>query len=159
MKRISSTTTAFYKKGFPAIWFVFLGVMITRTLTRDNPANGGIVSVVVLFTMAVFGYVLMKRFVWDLADEVLDGGDYLVIRKRGREHHLPLSDIMNVSFSTGTNPPRITLKLTGPSSQGPLGEQVAFTPQQRFTLNPFPKNDVAEDLMVRVDQARSKRTV
>jgi hypothetical protein len=159
MKRISSTSTALYKKGFPAIWFVFLGVMITRTLMRNNPANGGIVAVVVLFTMAVFGYVVMKRFVWDLADEVLDAGDHLVIRKGGREHHLPLTDIMNVSFSTGTNPPRITLKLTGQSSQGPLGEQVAFTPQQAFTLNPFPKNEVAEDLMVRVDNARSQRRV
>ena len=101
----------------------------------------------------------MKKIVWDLVDEVYDGGDFLVVRNRGREHHIPLTDIMNVSSSTFVSPPRITLKLTGASASGPLGSDVAFSPDKPFSLDPFAKDPVAEDLIVRVDRARSKRAV
>jgi hypothetical protein len=109
--------------------------------------------------MAVFGYFLTRKFVWDLADEVFDAGDHLVVRNRGREHQLPLADIMNVSSLMAMNPPRITLRLAESSANGPLGAEVAFSPEKRYTLNPFAKSEVAEDLIMRFDRARSKRAV
>jgi hypothetical protein len=93
---------------------------------------------------------------WDLADEVHDCGDSLLIRKGSNEEHIPLSNIMNVSVSTNMNPPRITLRLVKP---GRLGSEISFSPPSRLSFNPFAKNPVAEDLMVRVDQARVKRAV
>ena len=107
--------------------------------------------------MGAFGYFLMKNLVWDLVDEVHDADDFLVIKNRGREHQVPLTDIMNVAPSMNTNPPRVTLKLTGASSTGPLGAEVAFTPNQTFSFSPFVKCEVAEDLIVRVDRTRSRR--
>ena len=158
MKKISSASTGFYKKGFPALWFGFLGVSLFGALVQSGLRTGG-VFLVVPCVMGLFGYVLMRRFVWDLADEVYDAGDCLIVKNRGREYRLPFTDIMNVSSSIAVNPPRITLRLTPQAASGSLGSEVVFSPVKKFSLNPFAKNEVAEDLMVRVDQARSKRGV
>ena len=61
---------------------------------------------------------------------------------------------MNVSSTTFSNPPRITLRLV---KQGKFGKEIAFQPAG-FSLNPFAKNPIAEDLIVRVDDARTRRT-
>lgn len=112
--------------------------------------------VAIPIVMAAFGYVLMKKILWDLADEVYDCGDTLLIKNGGKEDTVALSNIMNVSASTFMNPPRVTLGLVTPST---FGSEVAFSPVVGFTFNPFAKNQVTEDLIVRVDQARSKRAV
>jgi len=112
MKRLSSTMTTFHKKGFPALWFGFMGFFVTVAITSGVVVKGGVMFLIVPCVLAVFGYFMMKKLVWDLVDEVYDGGDFLVIRNRGRETHVPLTDIMNVSSSMSVNPPRITLKLT-----------------------------------------------
>jgi hypothetical protein len=155
MKRISSTSTAFYKKGFPAVWFAFLGVFVALAVTHDAP----IMFLLVPCFMSVFGYFLMRMFVWDLADEVYDAGEYLVVKNRGWEYEVPLTDIMNVSSTMAVNPPRITLKLTDQISSRVRVAEVAFSPDKVFSLNPFAKNEIAEDLMARVDKARSRRAV
>jgi hypothetical protein len=64
---------------------------------------------------------------------------------------------MNVSVTTMVNPPRITLRIANASGVGPLGSEVTFSPPRPFSLNPFAKIPVAEDLIVRVDRARSQR--
>ena len=159
MKRISATSTSFYKRGFPILWFGFLGLFVLFALLSDAVTERSVAFLVIPLVMGGFGYVVMRKFVWDLADEVHDAYEFLVIKNRGREHHLPFTDIMNVSASMHINPPRITLRLTGASSKGPLGAEVAFSPDRPFSLNPFAKCEVAEDLIVRVDRARSKRAV
>ena len=76
------------------------------------------------------------------------------MRKGDVEERVPLANIMNVSASVAMNPPRITLRLVRP---GKFGAEIAFSPVRTFTLNPFARNPVAEDLMLRVDQARRGR--
>jgi hypothetical protein len=110
------------------------------------------VFLLVPIVMGVFGYWLMKQLIWDLVDEVLDGGDYLLVRNRGREDRIHLSNIMNVGASTFTNPPRVTLKLVQPSK---FGDEVTFSPVTRVHFNPFAKNPVVEELILRVHRARS----
>ena len=147
--------TTYYKRIFPAIWFGFLAVMTITTLLGAS-AKGAVGFVAFPVIMAIFGYFIMMKLVFDLADEVYDAGEFLVVKNRGREQEIPIGDIINVSVSN-QNPTRITLRLTGSSSATSLGSEIAFTPQQRFTLNPFAKNDIAEDLIVRVDKARARR--
>jgi hypothetical protein len=65
----------------------------------------------------------------------------------------PLSNIMNVSSSTLMNPPRVTLKLVQP---GKFGREIAFSPASKFMLNPFAKNEIAEDLINRAYHARTR---
>jgi hypothetical protein len=157
MTKLSSDMTFFTKKVFPALWFGFLAVSVAVTFVSGAASKAGPVFLVVPGFMMVVGFAVMKRLVWDLVDEVYDGGDYLIIKNNGREFRLPLADVMNVSGSLYTNPPRITLRLTNASGAGPLGSEVTFSPKRPFSLNPFAKNPIFEDLVVRADRARAGR--
>jgi hypothetical protein len=151
VKKISANSP-FQRKIFPVLWFgiltlVFVAMAFGRVYRQAPFALFGPII------MAVFGYVLMKNLIFDLVDEVYDEGDFLLVRKGREEERVALSNIMNVSASTLTNPPRITLRLVTP---GKFGTEIAFSPERQFSFNPFVRNQVAEDLIVRVDQARRR---
>ena len=153
MKKISSNLTVVNKKIFPAFWFGVLAIFVVSSLV-SGAAHHDSMFVIVPVLMAILGYVLMKKLVWHLADEVYDCGDFLLIRNRGEEDRITLADVMNVSASMFTNPPRITLRLAHPSKWGP---EIAFIPiKGNVVWNPFRKNAIAEDLTVRVDRARRR---
>jgi hypothetical protein len=152
MKRISSRSTFFLKRVFPVLWFGF--IVIFALLFYVAPETPPLLDFAAPALMAVVGYVVMKKFLWDLADEVLDGGDFLVVKYRGREESIPLANIMNVNATMLVNPPRITLRLDVP---GKFGNEVTFSPLRPFSLNPFARCTIADDLIVRVDQARTLR--
>jgi hypothetical protein len=153
MKKISSRFTSFYKKLFPLAWFGFL-VLFAVTAAMGGAIDAGEwMFFIVPGFMAIVGFVVMKKLIWDLMDEVHDGGDFLLISNAGEEDRIPLSNVMNVSASTNMNPPRITLRLAVP---GKFGPEVSFSPQTKFSFNPFAKNAIAEDLIVRVDGARRR---
>jgi len=148
MKKISSSMTFVNKRLFPLLWFGLLTVFVLVGAQQD------LAFAVFPIFMAVFGFFLMKRLVWDLVDEVYDCGTYLLIRNRDEEDAVPFTNIMNVSVSAQQRPPRITLRLITP---GKFGNEIAFSPATQFSLNPFAKNQVAEDLILRVHEERSKR--
>jgi hypothetical protein len=152
MKKISSPTF-FSRRVFPVIWFGFLAFLVVAM--AFNPKNFNFLSLAVPLLMAGFGFVLMKNLLWSLVDEVYDCGDSLLIRNRGEEESVALSNIMNVSVSMNMNPARITLRLANP---GKFGREIAFSPIRTFSFNPFAKDPISDDLILRVDQARSKRT-
>lgn len=156
MKKISSGSTRVYKKLFPLAWFGFLAFFVVTAVTGGAIQDGQWMFLVVPCIMAVFGYFMMKKLIWDLMDEVYDCGDFLLVRNGSEEESIPLSNIMNVGTITNTNSPRITLRLVHP---GRFGTDVSFTPKSPMSFNPFAKNPVAEDLIVRVDKARVGRTV
>jgi hypothetical protein len=145
--------TRFYKYVFPVIWFGVLAVIVIMSVISGAVVKAPIVLLMPCL-MTLFGLFIFKRLIWDLADVVQDGGDALVVKYRGYEERIPLTNIMNVSVSTNMNPPRITLRLVRP---GPFGPEIAFFPIRPFSLNPFARNPVAEDLMVRVHSAQTRR--
>lgn len=152
MKKISSRSLFITKKVFPLLWFGILAlVLITGIWSKAYYSNP--MFMVAPGIMVVFGYFLMKKLVWDLVDEVYDYGDYLLVKNRGQEERVALSNIMNVSATTMVNPPRITLRLVKP---GRFGPEIAFSPITPLSLNPFAKNAVAEELIVRTYEARKK---
>lgn len=150
MNKISSDWTFFYKKVFPVFWFGFLALFVAIGLGQ---ASKDPMVLIVPLVMALFGFFLMKALVWGLVDEVVDGGTVLLVRKGDEEDSVPLANIMNVSATMNSRPPRVTLRLIRP---GKFGSEVSFMPVTPFTLNPFAKNQVVEDLILRVHQARSK---
>lgn len=150
MKKISSGATVFNKKVFPVFWFGFLAFFLAMASQGAIPA-GRWEFVVMPLAMGAFVFVVMKKMVWDLADEVHDGGSYLLIRKGSEEERVALSNIMNVSASLHSKPQRVTLRLVQP---GKFGAEIAFSPKMKFSFNPFAKNPIVEDLIVRVDRAR-----
>lgn len=153
MTRISSRYTFFYKRVFPLFWFGFIASIVVRSLAADA-GDRHFMLFAVPGVMVVIGFIVFKKFVWDLADEVSDGGEFLLIRRGGEEERTNLSNIMNVSVTSNVNPPRIILRLDKP---GRFGTEIAFSPTIEFSLNPFAKGRVAEELIVRVDRARCER--
>ena len=138
------------KRIFP---FIFLAVMAIPlaigVIVKPIQPQLFIMPLVMLPVL----FIIMRKLVWDLADEVYDGGDYLLVKNGGKEERIALSNIMNVSVTLMVNPPRITLRLATP---GRFGKEISFTPVRPMTINPFAKNAVAENLIERVDKARRK---
>jgi hypothetical protein len=151
MRRISSRMTFYNKRVFPIIWFGFLLLFIAVPLLT----NGGKALPPMLFVvpavMGIFGYFMMKKLVFDLVDEVLDDGDTLIVRNRGMEDRIALTDIVNVSYSQFINPPRVTLLLRRPSQ---FGTQISFGAP--IKLIPFSPSPIIDDLIQRIEAKRSK---
>lgn len=156
MKRISSRQTFVFKRVFPALWLGLPLVMAVTGLVsflRGKATGDDVIGFVAMpVVMLVFGVVLFRKLLWDLADDVSDGGSFLLVRRGGIEQKIPLSDVMNVSMSH-SNPPRLTLRLR---KLWKFGDEMVFIPQRKFSLNPFARNDIAEDLMRRCDAARQE---
>jgi hypothetical protein len=151
MQTISSSRTFFFKRVFPTIWFGFLAFFFITALGSGGFAQSPMFLGMPVI-MGVFGYFLMRHLVFDLADEVLDAGDHLVVRNAGREIQVRIADIINVSTALAQNPPRVMLTLAAPSD---FGSEIAFMVKKDFSLNPFSRKcAVAEDLIRRVDAAR-----
>lgn len=150
MKKISSKYTYFYKVVFPVFWFGFLTIFLVIGVV-GGAAEESPMFLIVPIAMGIFGYFLMKKIVWDLMDEVIDHGDYLTVKYRGKVDTVNLENIMNVSETTNQNPSRITLRLR---SRGKFGDEISFSPVSEFSINPFKKSSVGEDLIQRVDRAR-----
>jgi hypothetical protein len=151
MRRISSKATFWYKRIFPIVWFGIVGLVIAVGLLANVIADQSqfVFFLVAPIIMAALGYVIMKKVIFDLVDEVWDDGAALLVRDKGREDRIALSNIMNVSYSPLVNPPRVTLLLRKPSI---FGTEVTFSAPARFV--PFAKSPVIEDLIRRVDAAR-----
>jgi hypothetical protein len=154
MKRISSRSTVFYKRIFPLLWFGFIAVFVITALWASRRTHGVAVPFLVMpVLMAVIGYVLFRRLIFDLVDEVWDDGDALIVRNAGTEERVALKNIINVGFSTMINPERVTLTLREPSH---FGKEITFSPPRRF-LAFFSRSPIINELLERVDQARHER--
>jgi hypothetical protein len=153
MRRISSRATFWYKRIFPIIWFGLLALFIAIGMFTSTLNDGmqQLPFIIMPVVMILIGYVIMKKVVFDLVDEVWDDGATLIVRDKGREDRIALSNIMNVSYSPLINPPRVTLMLRQPSN---FGTEITFSAPIRFA--PFAKSPVIEDLIRRVDAVRRK---
>lgn len=155
-QRISSRNTFFVKRVFPVLWFGGVALFLVTALGAGlhAKARAPLVVFVVPFLMFALGYWLMRRLIFDLADAVYDEGDALRVRFRDEEERIPLANIMNISYSGLTNPPRATLTLRQP---GRFGREVTFSPVQKV-FGPLLRtsNPIVSDLIERVDAARRR---
>jgi hypothetical protein len=150
MKLISSRVTYFQKRVFPCIWFSFLMMIaLAGGVMSNGPWQSRLPILLGPLVMSVFGYALFRKLLFDLVDEVYDLGDTLLVRNKGMEIHIPLANIINVSASTFTNPPRITLRLREPCD---LGKDISFIPPTNS--NPFKRSMLGNELIDRIDSLR-----
>jgi hypothetical protein len=152
MRRISSKSTFFYKRIFPLLWFgIIASCVFTGLLAGRRTHVQTIPFLVVPVMMAIVGYVLFRKLLFDLVDQVWDDEDALIVKNAGVEERVALDNIMNIGFSTMTNPERVTLTLREP---GRFGNEITFSPPRRFlTLSRSP---IINELIERVDRARRK---
>ena len=99
--------------------------------------------------MTIAGYVLMKRLVFCLMDEVWDDGSSLIVRNKGKEVCVRYADIRNVSYSPFMNPPHVTLSVRRETE---FGSELTFSAP--ICLVPLRKHRDIAELIDRIDQAR-----
>jgi len=153
MRRISSRWTFVYKRIIPLVFFGILVVFVTFLLlggqrTGQTPPWPALIIPVLVFA---FIFYVMKKLVFDMVDEVLDAGDALIVRNRGQEERIALSEVMNVNYTPFMSPPRVVLSLRRPSV---FGSQVAFCAPLRFV--PFATSPIVDELIQRIDAARRR---
>src|SRR5262245_3143091 len=111
MRRLSSSFTVVYKWVFPIFWFGIVALFIAMTLFQGLIVGGRglevLLFLIVPLLMAAFGYFIFKKLIFDLVDEVWDTGDALLVRNRGREERIALSNIANVNYQYLINPSRV----------------------------------------------------
>jgi len=154
MTRISTKYIASIKTIFPVLWFSLLGCFVAVVLAGRLYEKDAM-ALLVPCMMAIGGIFYMKVYAWVLVDEVYDCGDFLLVKNRGKEEAVPLSNIININTNMSVKPSRITLKLAKP---GKFGAEISFAPPPQFNMSPFAKNDIAEDLIIRANKARAKGT-
>ncbi len=153
MRRISSKMTFINKRIYPLFVLGFLGfLIITESYSAIVKGSGPPFPLFILpVFMAVFAY-LFKKVISDLVDKVYDGGDFLLVKDKKREDRIPLSNILNVSYSILMKPERVTISLREPSI---FGKEVSFLPPQRFTFMFNYRSPLIEELINRVENARN----
>jgi hypothetical protein len=155
MRRLSSGLTFVYKWVFPAMLFAILTAFAAIAVTASHGSQdhfSRMTFIAVPILMAGFGYFVFRKLVFDLVDEVVDEGDSLVVKNRGKRDRIALSDITNVSYTTMINPPRVTLSLRRPSV---FGDEVTFCAPFRWM--PFAAHPAINALIERIDAARDGR--
>jgi hypothetical protein len=150
MTRISSRQVGFLKYGLP-VFFLGLTVAVVAAMLvagRETPVPWVVIVSLPVFMLAL-GAMLMKTLILDLADEVHDAGDHLVVRKGDITERVPLREIANIGWTVMINPPRVTLTLR---KSGRLGREIVFSPRQ--PLIQLGRNPLVTQLIERVDAAR-----
>ena len=96
MKKISAPMTFFYKRVFPVLWFGFIALFVVIgsyvAMTTGRIAEAA-PAVLVPLGMAAVGVFVFRKLLSGLADEVFDAGDALVVRNRGEEERVLLSNV------------------------------------------------------------------
>jgi hypothetical protein len=144
----------FLRYIFPIMWFGGLIGIAIESFFIQHTYEKSIMFIVIPIAMIFLGYFTHKKLIWDLVENVYDCDDHLIIKNRGTTEKILLTNIKNISASTGTNPPQVTLKFVKKNS---LGNEITFSPKRpMLIINPFAKNEIVEDLIDRVDRARRK---
>ena len=78
MTLISSRRTFFLKRIFPFLFIAIAAMPVVAVLIagKDVPPAANLPPVVLVPVL----YIVMRKLVWDLADEVYDAGDYLLVK-------------------------------------------------------------------------------
>lgn len=152
MQQLSSRLTIFTKHVLPWILLtLYLLLPLILAAAGQIPVNGGFaVAAVGLMMLAGPICFFVFRFMFrKVVDEVWLDADSLVIRNAGREYRVPLRNCINVSCSSHTSPPLITVTLREPCESG---DELVFAAP--IFLNPFAIHPVAKTLIGRIDDAR-----
>jgi hypothetical protein len=150
MTKISYSPHSLYK----AVLFGYCGVLlivIILGLLAGGLNDPGLL--LFIFCWVVFGAiagVLIFVMTRNLANEVFDGGEFLLVRFRNQEDRIPLSNIYDVVGISGRIP-QISLMLDTPCR---FGAEVSFIPNATSTPQSV-MDRIAEDLLVRAEKARS----
>jgi hypothetical protein len=149
MQVISFKDTVLYKRGFWLSAVALVAAVAAPSVVDKSIFEQPVVHATPIFVLIAFWiYFLQKGRFFTIADEVVDCGSFLKVRRASTEVQIPLSSIVAAEVSTAYRMHRITLYLR---ERTKLGTRVDFWPQASHWGNLFAVQQVA---MALTDRAR-----
>ncbi len=153
MQVISFKKSALFRRGMwlsaaALLAFVAIPGILDGSLWRESPTH--LIPLGILGAICVYFFRNMQ--IHRLADEVMDCGDHLKVRRGATEEIIPFSSISMARVSTGSGIPRITVHLNQPAK---LGGRIEFLPQASLWSNRSAIERVAGSLTDRASRARA----
>jgi hypothetical protein len=152
MRLISYRNTSMVKL---AIWFGAAGILIsvaTPSFVAGSWGEEAGIALAVLGGLAgLCALALYRARIHSLADQVLDCGEYLEVRRGQVQENIPFANIRQVHLTSLGALCRLSLRLTAPTR---FGEQVEFMPEAHLWSNPNEMQRLAEALTARANRAR-----
>lgn len=137
------------KRVFPPLFYACLGIAATLDVLEGKAFDPTYILGFAVAAAAI--YVFQRLLVTDTADEVVDLGEYLMVRRGGTRDRIDLANILKVDASMNLSPPLVTLHLVKP---GKFGRLVSFIPAGG-TVNPVGRHPLVAELMRRAHESRS----
>jgi hypothetical protein len=155
MQTISFKDTTLYKRGFWLSAAALVAAVAAPSLVDKSIFNDPIVHIVPICILSGFWiyFLQMGRF-FDIADEVVDCGDSLKVRRGRMKAEIGLSNILSAEVSTTFRMHRITIHLRERTN---IGKRVDFWPQASLWGNTFAVQQIATDLADRAKQTVNDR--
>jgi len=148
-----SIGAAFYKRVLPVLIPLVGLAVVASTWSSSGVLRGTIEVGPVVSILTAIAFAVNRLLNGGLADEVLDGGDYLRIRVGNEQEDVPLREIERVEESIWfKQPSRLELVLRSP---GKYGRVISFIPAG-FSMLPFSRSSTFHELEDRLLRARAE---
>lgn len=132
------------------IFMVFLRLIANGSLMWQT-LSFGVLGAMVSFL--IWDFYSRKKFTSDLADEVWEADDHLVVKIKGIDQKILFSDVQHVQYmAAATSPSKIILTL---DAVGQLGRKIAFFPPAKNKSDqPVSVRPLATELIDKIALAR-----
>jgi hypothetical protein len=151
-RRLSIDAT-FYKRVLPVLIPLVGLAMVASTWSSSGVLRGTIELGPVVSILAAIAFGVNRLLNGELADEVLDGGDYLRVRIGKELEDVPIREIERIAESIWfKQPSRLELVLRAP---GKFGRVISFIPAG-FSMVPFTRSATFHELEDRLSRARAE---
>jgi hypothetical protein len=151
MQIISFKDTVLYKRGVWLSAAALVAAVAAPSVVDKGIFNQPVVHIIPICILIGFCvYFLQKGRFFSIADEVVDCGDHLKVRRARTEIEIPFSSISTAEVSTAYRMHRITVHLR---EETKIGKRVDFWPQASLWGNLFAVQQVAIGLADRAKRA------
>ena len=134
------------------IALILLIVMLPISQSNRHHTPTPILFFPVLTLSLIFWW--SHRIFRSMADKVWDEGNALYIQHGPHHLHIPLHEIINISYTIWINPPMARIDLRQP---GTLGRSISFIPRTRsFSVYLSYRHPELDALIERIDQERCR---
>ena len=151
MQVISFKDTILYKRGFWLSAAALVAALAAPSVVNGSIFNQPVVHIVPLCILIGFWvYFLQKGRFFSIADEVIDCGDHLKVRRARIKVIIPFSTITSAEVRTDYRMHRITIHLR---ERTKIGNHIDFWPQASLWGNLFAVQQLAVSLAERAKEA------
>jgi hypothetical protein len=151
MQVISFKDTTLYKRGFWLSAAALVAAVAAPSFVDKSIFNQPMVHIVPICILIGFWlHFLQRGRFFSIADEVVDCGEHLTVRRARLDVEIRFSNILSAEVSTAYRMHRITIHLRERTN---IGKRVDFWPQASLWGNLFAVEQIAMDLQDRAKRA------